>query len=176
VRILVWQALVFVLGGAIVVALIGVAVGHYIWSDKATLEAQLAATREEVAEARQEAAVAHQQAAAAGQQAAAMRTQVTASRSQYSFVIARDDLDRLDRMRGELHLAAHKPGEKHCLRHIERWLTRSRRPADALYQAKQWAGAATAYSNVIVQFDGRVKSCNPAVRNKVTIRRPARVG
>ena len=79
-----------------------------------------------------------QQAAAAGQQAAAIRTQVTASRSQYAFVIARDALGRLDRMRDQLDPAAHKHGAKHCLRHIERWLTKARRPADALYLAKKW--------------------------------------
>jgi hypothetical protein len=176
VRILVWQALVFVVLGAIVVALLGVTMGHYVWSDKATLEAQLAAARQQVTAAQQQAAAARQQAAAAGQQAAAIRTQVTASRSQYAFVIARDALGRLDRMRDQLDPAAHKHGAKHCLRHIERWLTKARRPADALYLAKKWTGAATAYGTAIVQLDGRLQSCDPAVRNKVTIRHPPRVG
>jgi hypothetical protein len=175
VRILVWQALVVVLG-AIVVAFIGAAVGRYVWSDKGPLEAQLAAARQQVAAAQQEAAAARQQAAAAGQQAVVMRTQVNASRLQYAFVIARDDLDRLDRMRDALSPTAHKRGAKRCLRHIERWLTRARRPADALYEARNWTRAATAYNNVIVQLDGRLQSCDPAVRNKVTIRHPPRVG
>jgi outer membrane PBP1 activator LpoA protein len=174
VRILVWHALVFVLG-MIVVFLIGAAVGHYVWSDMGTLEAELAAARQQVAAAQQETAAARQQAAAAGQQAVVMRTQVNALQAQYAFVTARDDLDRLDRMRNALSATAHKSGAKQCLRHTERWLTRARRPADALYQARNWTGAATAHNNVIVQLDGRLQSCDPAVRNKVTIR-PPRVG
>jgi hypothetical protein len=111
VRILGWQALAFVLGAIVVLS--GAAVGHYVWSDNGTLKAQLAAARQQVAAAQQETATARQQTAAARQQAAVWRTQVTASRSQYAFVIARDNLDRLDRMRDALSPIAHKSGAKH---------------------------------------------------------------
>jgi hypothetical protein len=96
----------------------------------------------------------------------ALRAEATAAKEGEAFAVARDDVDRLDRMQAQL-IAAEKGG-KACLVNLVDTLYLRRQVPDQLYVVRRYAAAAHAYSRLLGDLPAAATSCDPTV--KITIR------
>jgi hypothetical protein len=95
------------------------------------------------------------------EQVVAFRAQLAALNKQQAFYVARDAVDRLDRMGDDLRLADKPP--KACLTHDIDALYRNRHHADRLYLAHEYARATRAYDVLLAVVPNQAQACDPAV-------------